>query len=228
MPFGPYKGEKREVRDGCKCKQKEIARAAVEGQQQIAEMRMKRLFNQYSLISPNLQQATIESYEPKNNSQAKAKKIAERYVESFDLKDPKNLLIVGAYGIGKSHLAKGITDKLIEKGHSAVFISVPKLLTRFRDTYNKDSDVSEWEMIETLGSVNLLVLDDLGSEKQSEWAWEKLFEIVDSRQGMHTIYTTNFAIKDLAKKLGERNFSRVMNENSYEVLMDGDNHRLIH
>lgn len=240
IPIGPRKGEKIEARLGCKCEDIKLAEESLRKQHKLKTDKMKQIFDRHSLINRDLQQATFENYEVSNQSQAKAKRIAERFVEVFDKDMPINLLFTGTYGIGKSHLAKSITDEIIKKQHkivhengrvewkpySAIFISVPKLLTKFRTSYNKDSDISEGEIIETLNNIDVLVLDDLGAEKSSEWAWEKLFEIVDSRQGLHTIYTTNYNPEDLEVKLGERNFSRIVNRDTTVVEIEGDNHRL--
>lgn len=226
IPIGPRKGEKIKTKYGCKCEDMKLAKQALEAREQMKVKKMQEVFDRHSLINKELQKAMFENYQPKNQSQAKALRIAERFVEVFDKDRPINLLFTGTYGVGKSHLAKAITDGIIEKGHSAVFISTPKLLTKFRSSYNKDSDVSEGELIEMLNNTDVLVLDDLGAEKSSEWAWEKLFEIIDSRQGMHTIYTSNYNAQDLQQRLGERNFSRVVNRDTTIVEIEGENYRL--
>ena len=226
IPFGPRKGEVIVAKVGCKCEDIKLAQEALEMRQRIKTEKMQEVFNINSLISKELQKATFDNYRPNNQSQAKAKRIAERFVEIFDREKPINLLFSGSFGVGKSHLAKSITDGILEKGFSAIFISVPKLLTKFRTSYNKNSEYSESDLIEALNTADVLVLDDLGAEKKSDWSWEKLFEIVDSRQGMHTIYTTNFSPEDLQKELGDRNFSRVVNRDTTVVEIEGDNYRL--
>lgn len=226
MIAGPQKGELVEVKSNCKCEDIQLAKEAAEIKKRIGEKKMRDVFDRHSLINHELQKASLDTYEVKNESTARAKRIAERYVEVFSTENPRNLLLVGSYGVGKSHLAKAITDKVIETGYSAIFISVPKLLTRFRTSYSKSAEYTELDLIEALTRTDLLVLDDLGAEKSNEWAFEKLFEIVDSRQGMNTIYTSNYQPKDLIKKLGERNFSRVVNLDTTVVEIDGDNHRL--
>lgn len=239
IPIGPRKGEKTEIKKGCKCEDIRLARQARETENRLKTRKMQEIFDKHSLINKDLQQASFSTYEAMNQSQAKAKRIAERFVEVFDKDNPKNLLFCGAYGVGKSHLAKSITDEVMKKTYtvtkngrterrhcSAVFISVPKLLTKFRTTYNKSTDYSEGDLIEMLNRVDVLVLDDLGAEKSTEWAWEKLFEIIDSRQGLHTIYTSNYVPDDLINRLGERNFSRVVNRDTTVVEIDGDNYRL--
>ncbi|WP_193065317.1 ATP-binding protein [Oceanobacillus oncorhynchi] len=224
--IGPRKGEMIESKIGCKCEDIKLANEAVNRRNRLKVDKMKTVFDKHSLINRELQQATFENYESSNPSQDKALKISRRFVEVFDKDKPINLLFAGAYGVGKSHLAKSITDGIISKGFSSIFISVPKLLTKFRSSYNKDSDYSESDLIDALSTVDVLILDDLGAEKDSDWSWEKLFEIVDSRQGLHTIYTSNYSPEDLIVKMGERNFSRIVNRDTTTVEIKGDNYRL--
>lgn len=226
ISIGPKAGELIEARMGCQCENIKLAKESLKNRNKLKTVKMEQLFDNHSLINKDLQRATFDNYKTNNKSQARSKKISERFVEVFDQGQPINILFTGTYGVGKSHLAKSITDGIIKKGHSAIFISVPKLLTKFRASYNKDSEYSEGDIIEILSDVDVLVLDDLGAERTSEWAWEKLFEIVDSRQGMHTIYTSNYNTDDLETKLGTRNFSRVVNRDTTVVEVEGDNHRL--
>ncbi len=226
MMFGPEKGKTFKAKMGCKCEDLKLAEEALRERAALKVKKMQSIFNEHSLINRELQDATFDNYESKNKSQNKAKRIAGRFVEVFSKDEPINLVFTGAYGVGKSHLAKSISDGVIDKGYSSIFISVPKLLTKFRSTYNKDSKYSEGEVIEALITTDVLILDDIGAENSNDWSWEKVFEIVDSRQGLHTIYTTNFETKDLKNKLGERNFSRIVNRDTTVVEMEGDNYRL--
>lgn len=226
ISIGPRKGELIETKMGCRCEDIKLAKQSLEGRNKLKTKKMKEIFDRHSLISRELQQASLSNYNASNESQAKALRIAERFVEVFDKDKPINLLFSGPYGVGKSHLAKALTDGIIENRHSSIFISVPKLLTKFRSSYNKDSEYSESDLIDALSTVDVLVLDDLGAEKDSDWSWEKLFEIVDSRQGLHTIYTSNYSPDDLINKLGERNFSRIVNRDTTTVEIKGDNYRL--
>src|SRR5690606_31680904 len=138
-------------------------------------------------------------------------------VGTFDKDNPRNLVFTGSYGLGKSHLAASICRELNDMGYTSIFISVPKLLTKIRDTYNRDSNINESQLLDALSNVDCLALDDMGAEKtkrgeqQGEsWASEKLFEIIDSRSGKHTVYTTNLTSAELTKKIGPRNISRMM------------------
>lgn len=191
-------------------------------------------FNRESLVNDKLKQASFESYQPTTEQLTKAKAVCKRYVCTFDLDKSRNLLLIGNYGTGKSHLAVSIAKEVMHKEYmSALFISTPKLLTKLRSTYNYGSKETENEIINQLSRVSLLVLDDIGSEQskpsndlnEQTWATSKIFEIIDNRIGKHTIYTTNYDVVELQQRLGGRNFSRMM-EDTFVVKMFGKDYRL--
>ncbi|WP_249928329.1 ATP-binding protein [Niallia circulans] len=82
----------------------------------------------------------------------------------FDKK--QNLLFTGNYGTGKSHLSVSITKKLIEQGYECLFLSLPKLLTKIKQTYNKEG-ITEAELLQVIQRVDLLVFDDIGAEQRT-------------------------------------------------------------
>lgn len=230
---GPRKGERVEVTYGCKCEDIKLAKQAQENKEKRELQRVLEHFDYYSLISKRLKEATLDNYIPQNQSQQIAKESVKKYIEIFSLDNPINLLFIGGYGVGKSHLAKCIADGIMQKEnpetkrrYTAIFISVPKLLRKIRSTYNRNSEISEADIFEILEEVDLLVLDDIGAERQNDWTEERLFDIIDSRQGKHTIYTSNYNERDLFDLLGERNFSRIVNEDTKILQIDGENFRL--
>ncbi|MBN6186428.1 ATP-binding protein [Aneurinibacillus sp. BA2021] len=188
------------------------------------QAKLQRTFDENSLIPAALRKATFENYRPQNASLVKAKQILFDYPEEFEPDESKNLLLTGDYGVGKSHLAVSVLKRLIERGFTGIFITVPELLTKIRSTYNRDSHHTELELLETIKGVDCLVLDDIGTENGSDWAVSKLFEVVDGRLGKHTIYTTNLDSIALERKIGERNFSRLMFD-TIPVVMKGEDYR---
>ena len=194
------------------------------------EMIMRK-FTGDSLMNERLTNCSFDNYMPANPQLEEAKYKLQWYAEHFDKNKPMNLILLGNYGTGKSHLAVSALKHLISEGKSGLFISVPKLFTKLKSTYSKNSKDTEAELLEHLEKMDLLVLDDLGAEKSKEeddefsWAKAKMFEIVDSRIGKHTIFTSNFSHKELLVMYGERNFSRMM-EGTHVVKMNGENYRL--
>lgn len=227
---GPDKGKKERFYMGCKCEDIALAERALENDKKAKMNRTKDIFDQNSLVNKSLLKATLENYLPPNEELDKAKQTVMNFVSEFDPKDGKNLLLVGTYGTGKSHLSYATAKRLIEKGYSALFLSVPKLLTKIKETYNASSKFSENDLLEFVALVDLLVLDDLGAEytnmknSSDNWTMTKLFEVIDSRAGKHTIYTTNLSSVELESKVNARNFSRIMDDTEV-VPMNGKDYR---
>lgn len=226
-PVGPKKGQWFEGKKGCDCELLEIVRRE---QAEANAARMKRIFEENSLINPSLREASFENFEPGEFREAYER--AKKYVEEFDINKPKNLLFQGTFGTGKSHLSVSIAKAIAQKGYSSIFISTPKLLTKIRNTYNKDSELSEEQVINALANADLVVFDDIGAEgmaneygKPSSWALQKIFEIIDQRSGKHNIFTTNLSSAEFeATKDLQRIFSRMM-MNSEPIIMNGPDYR---
>lgn len=132
------------------------------------------------------------------------------------------LYLHGPYGTGKTGLAVAtMRAKMgleIGEGHHTyrgLFITVPDLLAKLRQSYDAargSGGATEAELMESLYTVPLLVLDDLGAERATDWAVERLFSVVNRRHDYHlqTIITSNLNPKQLAQHLGERIVWRVL------------------
>lgn len=90
-------------------------------------------------------------------------------------------------------------------GFKIAFITTSELLLKFRETYTKNSDISEKEILDTYSNVDLLVLDDFGVEKTTDWSYQMLYILINRRyENMKkTIITSNFTLEQLAEKLGD-------------------------
>lgn len=219
--IGPYKGQEVEHTTGCNC---EILDKIKADQQKAKAAKVRAIFEENSLINPALQDATFENFEPGEFSEELEK--AKRYVREFDLKKPRNLFFQGSFGTGKSHLSVSITKALTEKGYSTIFISTPKLLTKLRSTYGKNSEQTESEVLRAIYDADLVVFDDIGAEGDiSGWGMQKIFEVIDQRAGKHNVYTTNLSSDDFAASRDlNRIFSRMM-MNAEPVIMNGTDYR---
>jgi len=225
MLFGPKKGNKTTFSYGCKCEDNKLAREAKENSRRNKFKKMLASFEKHSLISPKLKNASMDNFNTSNESLVEAYESVKQYIEGFYTEEGLNLFLWGAYGSGKSHLAKSVSDEVMKEGYSSIFISVPKLLTKIKSSYDKDAEYKEQELIDALSQVDLLILDDIGAESNNRWANEKVFEIVDSRQGMNTIYTSNLSPGNLLNEMGERNGSRILDDAEI-VEFDAQNYRL--
>ncbi len=108
--------------------------------------------------------------------------------------DPSGwLVLVGDYGVGKTHLAAAIANGYQSAGQQALFIVVPDLLDHLRATYNPNSPVAYDKRFEQIRRAPLLVLDDLGTQNATSWAEEKLFQLFNFRYmaRLPTVITLN-------------------------------------
>ncbi len=109
------------------------------------------------------------------------------------------LLFTGGRGCGKTHLAVAIAGESMKQGLQVFFAFVPSLLDDLRATFSPDSFIGYDELFEQVKSVPLLILDDLGSEKSSPWAEEKLYQIIVHRHEVRlpTVITSALSLKQL-------------------------------
>jgi DNA replication protein DnaC len=124
-----------------------------------------------------------------------ARMAACRFVEEYPL-NKIGMLFVGKAGRGKTHLSVGIAKALIrEKGVDCVFYDYADLLKQIQDSYNPSVQATELGLLQPVFTREVLVLDDLGSVRPTEWRWDTVRLILNTRykENLTTIITTNFA-----------------------------------
>ena len=144
-------------------------------------------------IPARFAKAELESYRAVTDSPRAALAKATRFVEAFPVVDG-GLLFHGPVGVGKTHLAVGVLKAVIRKtGARGYFFETPDLLRQVRNTYNTRVDETEMGVLHPVLHAELLVLDDLGAEKTSEWVQETLGLVINARYNARrpTIITTN-------------------------------------
>ena len=164
----------------CECRAEEISRARRAGARIPERYRNCRLQNFKDL---------------RNESLKKAKVVAKRWVEEWPAVDA-GLLITGPVGVGKTHLAVAILNELVDtKGASALFCDFSDLLDRIQASFGKGNDESQDDIVAPYRDADLLVLDELGARRPSDWVREILYGLLNTRYNRRrlTILTTNFA-----------------------------------
>jgi len=144
-------------------------------------------------IPPRFARAELDTFEHDMDTQRAAWRKASAFVESFPVVE-RGLLFYGRHGVGKTHLAIGILKACIRrKGARGFFFETRELLRLVRDTYNRSVEETEMEVLQPLLGADLLVLDDLGAERTSDWVQETLGLVVNTRYNANrpTIFTSN-------------------------------------
>ena len=119
---------------------------------------------------------------------------AGRFVEEYPL-EKTGLLFIGPVGTGKTHLAVGIIQELVRgKGVPCLFCDYRELLKEIQNSYNPSVQATELEILRPVFDAEILVLDELGAVKPTEWVWDTVSHILNSRYNdkKTTIVTTNF------------------------------------
>jgi DNA replication protein DnaC len=161
-------------------------------------------------------------------SAARAAEKVENYLKSWEENREfgKGLYFCGGVGTGKTHLAVAVMNELMQRKRvPSLFVTVPEFLDNLREAYMiPGRDLDEW--MDTVKNADLLVLDDLGSERPTEWVRERLFVIVNHRyrEALPTLFTSNIGPRDLATQLGERTASRIIAMCDW-ISLEGDDYR---
>lgn len=125
-----------------------------------------------------------------------ARMMASRFVGGYPVEtDGKGLLLVGPVGVGKTHVAVGILRALIEeRGVKGLFYDYRELLKEVQNSYNPNVAATEMEVLRPVFQAEVLVLDELGASKPTEWVWDTVAHILNSRYNDRrtTIITTNY------------------------------------
>jgi len=137
-----------------------------------------------------------------------------RYIDAIaaNLDAGRGLWFTGDVGTGKTTLAMLVSRAALDAGRSVAIYSLRRLLAEIRTTFDEDADRSHVDLLERLGAVDLLHVDDVGAERTSEWVLEQLYSIVNARyeDERAMVITTNLDHAELREQIGERTVSRLI------------------
>ncbi len=155
---------------------------------------------------PRLYRAsTLDNYETADRDNQgytlnNAKYTAEKFVRCYPLEtNGLGLLLTGSIGTGKTHLAVGVLKALIEdRGATGLFFHFHDLIKKVQNSFNRNVAETEHEILKPIFTAEILVLDELGASKPSDWVFDTLAHILNTRynERLTTILTTNYANRE--------------------------------
>src|SRR5262249_45393467 len=181
----------------------------------------------------------FDNYVPQSFGQQKARSMVMSYGSDYPVLDDElfpeaGLLFTGGAGRGKTHLAVSVLKSLIKKSVSCLFLDFYELLSEIRNSYDELSQSSEFQILRPVLSVEVLLLDDLGSQRMSDWVQDTVFHIINVRYNNKkpVIATTNLSLEPnrssshetLQDRLGYRVISRLY-EMCTPIELDGTDYR---
>lgn len=210
MGWIPYKKDGLWFAKECECRAKEIA-----------ESRLR-----FANIPELFRELTLKTFRadiyrgPESVAKINlACNIVKRYLSNFEEMEAAGMglyLVSHTKGSGKTRMAVGIANELIARGKQIKFAVSSAILKEIKDTWHEGSDYTESRLIDQLCLTEILVVDDFGTEKISDWVNEKFYQILNERyvRKKVTIFTSNEKLCE--SKYDERIISR-LKENCYEV-----------
>jgi DNA replication protein DnaC len=196
------------------------------------EARTDTLLSQ-ARIPKRFQHCGLDNFEPACISVGRALMNTRRFVEEYPVVDV-GLLYLGRCGVGKTHLAVAGLKELINKGIGGLFYDFRDLLKEIQDSYNPNTHTSELRILAPVFEAEVLVLDELGASKPTEWVQETITHVINKRYNEKkvTIFTSNYLDfpigstydESLTDRVGVRLRSR-LHEMCRLVPMEGDDYR---
>lgn len=213
--------------DECKRAAREMEESKAKLREQIRDQeRIEARLNKAG-IPIRFRDRTIESYIADTPEKKSSLTIARDFIENFDenYKSGMTLIFSGKAGTGKSHLAIAIAQAVMPK-YTAMYINALDAVRMIRDTWRRDSEKSELEILEMFGTIGLLVIDEVGVQYGTENEQMLMFDIINRRyrDSMPMILLTNLGTQGLSEYLTERSYDR-LRENGKWVSFEWESYR---
>lgn len=211
-------GKEKTVRCVCRCVRKEMEQYEAMQKRDELERQRRICFSETNMSS--------WSFENDDRRNPKLSDAMMRYADKFSefRQDSKGLILYGTVGTGKTYYAACIANRLIDNGYRVFMTNFARLVNE-----TQGFNVDKQKYINSLNRYDLLIIDDLGAERRSEFMQEQVFNIIDSRyrSGLPFIITTNLSGDEL-KKPQEIGYSRIYDrilERCFPIEVTGQSRR---
>nr|UVX91655.1 MAG: AFG1-like ATPase [Bacteriophage sp.] len=186
-------GTTRTVRCACECS---VTRNAKEAEEKRKRDRMQYLDSMRRTGFPDAEMRKW-TFTESDHADPKTENVARKYAANFNAMREKGigLLLCGTVGTGKSFLAASIANALIDQGTPCLMTNFSRIISRISEKFGGDQ-----KYLDDLNRFDLLIIDDLGAERDTEFTWEKVMDVIDARYraGLPLIITTNLSMRQLS------------------------------
>ncbi len=224
-----FMGIKRTFRVMCKCMQKHQEEEKIR-QEKLELMRKIEKLKKLSLLGERYKNVTFENSKTGiNSSFDRAFKRCHKYCELYEetIKNGYGIYLFGDKGVGKTHLTACMAHNLISKCVPVLFTNLFEISKAVKSTFNRESSLTEQNLIERFANIEVLFFDDLGTEiftKNSNDTWLQglLFDLINKRYNCKkaTIFSSNHSLNELINKSGiaEKTVDRISEMTSGAVM----------
>ena len=211
------------------CVEIELQAQAEQAQQDAAKRERERLesFIEQAAVPRRFIGRSFDNFTVQTPEQQRALDAARGYADTFEkrMKAGHGLVLSGMPGTGKSHLAAAILQAVLPR-HTGLYVTCMGVIRMVRNTWRRDSQQSEKQVLDVLSGVDLLVIDEIGVQYGTDGEQTILFEVLDLRyqNQLPTILLTNQDKDGFKAYVGERSFDR-LTETSRWLAFDWQSHR---
>ena len=169
---------------------------------------------------------TFESFRCDNQAQTALAHCKDLCKDIIDGKVAKNTFMVGGVGTGKTHLASSIVHELIDD-KTVCMIRLIELMRKLKDTWRRDSEVTEQKVIDYYGLIDLLIIDEVGIQFGSDAEKMFMFDIINTRYDnlKPTLMISNLSLDNIRKALGEQVVDRLREDGGKVLTFDFESQR---
>jgi len=196
--------------------------------------RRKNSILHLSGIPKRFQSKTFDNFIAEKEGQKIALRKCRSYANNFSemMASGKSMIFTGGTGTGKTHLANAIANHVIENGHTAYFAAVRKILTAVKSTWRSNSPKTEEEVIKNFANLDLLIIDEIGVQFDTDSEKMILFDVINARyeNNKPTIILSNLSVTSetetsIESILGERIMDRLRESGGTKIVFDWDSER---
>ena len=196
---------------------------------EIAQERIEH-YQGHTGIWPKFKNASFENYHPVNEKAARNVEFIKQYADLVSRDDHKGrcLILSGNVGAGKTHLCCSLLRQVISNtAQPCFYISFDELVNMFRETMDRTAGCTERELIAKFGRYRLLVIDEVGLQKFSDYELTVAYKVINARYQnvLPTVLATNVPAKNLKNCIGERAVDRLRENGGKALAFDWMSYR---